>query len=79
MCGLRTGLNFRNATAFVLPMVKVPKRPSPNAPRETYQEGIQTMRAMPVKRYGGLSLDKIIEPKALNFCWNTAPDTLAIW
>lgn len=52
---------------FVLPMVKILKRPSPGAPRETYQGGIKAMRAMLIKRSGSLSLDEILEPKALDF------------
>ena len=52
---------------FVLPMVKVLKRPLPGATRELYPAGVETMRKMLLKRLGDLSLDEVIAPKALDF------------
>lgn len=52
---------------FVLPMVKVLKRPVPAKPREIYPSGIEAMRKVLHKRLGNRTLDQVFEPKALDF------------
>ncbi len=52
---------------FVLPMVKVIKRPLPGQAREIYPNGVEAMRKMLSKRIGNQTLDEVFEPAALDF------------
>lgn len=56
-------LEMRYGPLFVLPMIKVIERGS----RLPYQPGIDSVRALLQKRLGGLKLEQVFEPDALEF------------